>query len=73
MTSKVQPQQIIEPLAEKTCGRDCVIFSEQKNKEKTTKVVQRRPKMAENFRLYSPCNIDMPFICEGRNFYSIKI
>ena len=31
---KCSPLQIIEPLTEKTWGRDCVIFSEQKNKER---------------------------------------
>ena len=33
MTSKMQPIQIIEPLTEKTWGRGCVIFGEQKNKK----------------------------------------
>ena len=30
--------QIIEPLTEKTWGRDCVIFGEQKNKERMAKL-----------------------------------
>ena len=34
MTSKCSPLQIIEPLTEKTWERDCVIFGEQKNKER---------------------------------------
>ena len=33
MTSKVHPPQVIEPLIEKTWGRGCVIFGEQKTKE----------------------------------------
>ena len=47
MTSKVQPLQIIETLTEKTWGQGCVIFDEQKNKERNGETPLRRGKYFE--------------------------
>ena len=39
---KCSPLQIIKPLTEKTWGRECVIFGEQKNKEENGKTPLRK-------------------------------
>ena len=61
-------------------GRSRKIPEDRRRFMKTTKVLQRLPKMSEdyrsfprrtvseNVRLYFPCNIDMPFISKGRIF-----
>ena len=46
MTSKVEPLQIIQPLTEKTWGRDCD-FGEQKNKERNGETPLRTGKYFE--------------------------
>ena len=47
MTSKCSPLQIIEPLTEKTLGRDCVIFGERTNKERNGETPLRTGKYFE--------------------------